>query len=125
MGTRNETHELDEKAILEAKNTWQQKGKVWEINPPLASHFGGVWERKIGQMRRAIEGEMLSNDNKILDREQFATMIQHAACIVNSTPLWDPPESPTDPQPISPQRLLTQRDDTCTDKDFRPQHYSN
>ena len=73
MGTRNESHELDEKTILEAKNTWQQKGKIWDINPPLASHFGGVWERKIGQMRRVIEGQMLNKDNKPLDREEFTT----------------------------------------------------
>ena len=30
----------------------------WLPNPPHASHFGGVWERKIGQIRRALEGAM-------------------------------------------------------------------
>ena len=67
---------------------------------------------------------MLSDEYKTMDKEQFTTMLLHAASIVNSTPLWDSPDSPNDPQPISPQRLLTQRDDTCKDTNFLPTIYT-
>ena len=124
MARRNNPNEIDQSIISDVQDTWQKHGKIWDINPPSASHFGGVWERKIGQMRRIIEGHMLSDQHKTMDKEQFTTMLLHAASIVNSTPLWDPADSPNDPQPISPQRLLTQRDDTCKDKNFFPTTYT-
>ena len=91
MATRNDSNEIDQNAFTEIQNIWEKQGKIWDVNPPLASHFGGVWERKIGQMRRLIEAHMLSEENKTMDKEQFTTMLLHAASIVNSTPLWDPP----------------------------------
>ena len=51
-------------------------------------------------------------------------MLLHCAQIVNSTPLHDPPENPNDPQPITPHRLITQRDDMCRDSYARPAIYS-
>ena len=47
-------------------------------------------------------------------------MLLHSAQIVNSTPLHDPPENPNDPQPITPQNLITQRDDECRGSYTRP-----
>ena len=38
-------------------------------------------------------------------------MLLHAARIVNSTPLFDPPESPNDAEPITPHQLITQKDE--------------
>ena len=43
---------------------------------------------------------------------------------MNLTPLHYPPESPNDPQPITPQHLITQRDDTCKDSYSRPVIYN-
>ena len=117
MGAKNEKDDIDDKAMQQAKTRWEQSGKTWETNPPLASHFGGVWERAIGQIRQVIDGYLLPKDNRLLDREEFMTMLLHAARIVNSTPLWDPPDSPNEPEPITPQRLLTQRDDACNASD--------
>ena len=105
MGARNEKDEIDDQAMQDAKTRWEQSGKTWDTNPPLASHFGGVWERAIGQIRRVIDGYFLPKDNRLLDREEFMTMLLHAARIVNSTPLWDPPDSPYEPELITPHRL--------------------
>ena len=51
-------------------------------------------------------------------------MLLHCAQIVNSTPLHNSPENPNDPQPITPQHLLTQRDDACRDPCNRPTIYN-
>lgn len=120
MGAKNEQSDIDIEVIEQTKSLWEQQGKTWEVNPPLASHFGGVWERAIGQVRQILEGYLLPKEERLLTREEFHTMLLHAACIVNSTPLWNPAESPNNPQPITPQHLLTQRDDACNDTNVRP-----
>ena len=111
MGARNEIGDLSGDTIREVKTNWEQQGKYWDVNPPLASHFGGVWERAIGQIRHYIERYLLPRAQRLLSREEFHTMLLHCAQIVNSTPLHNSPENPNDPQPITPQHLLTQRDD--------------
>ena len=95
------------------------------MNPPLASHFGGVWERAIGQIRHVIDGYLLPQQQRLLSREEFQTMLLVAARIVNSTPLHDAPESPNEAQPITPHHLITQRDDSCSEKYCRPTNYSH
>lgn len=34
-------------------------GCVWTFNPSHASHFGGVWERQIGTIRRVLDAVLL------------------------------------------------------------------
>ena len=128
MGARNEqsqeTSQVPDQVIEEIRTNWQLQGKQWDVNPPLASHFGGVWERAIGQVRHIIQGYLLPKQDRILQREEFTTMLLHAARIVNSTPLHDAPESPTEAQPITPHHLITQRDDSCLEKYSRPTNYT-
>lgn len=88
----------------------QGKGKVWEVNPPKASHVGGVWERAVGSIRKVIDATLLPLQNRLLNKEEFDTMLAEAMRIVNSTPLWQSLDSPNAPQPLSPAMLLTQRD---------------
>ena len=98
---------------------------TWSFNPPHSSHFGGVWERKIGAIRRALEATLLQHhqDGRALNRDELATLFHEAAAIVNSTPLWEV-GGPTDPQPLNPAMLLTQRSssvqqDTPADQDVQ------
>ena len=102
VGARNEQGELSDDLVNQVKTNWEQQGKTWDLNPPLASHFGGVWERAIGQVRQIIEGYLVPKEQRLLSREEFHTMLLHAARVVNSTPLFDPPEDPNDPEPITP-----------------------
>ena len=74
------------KVVSELQDSWTKQGKQWDINPPLASHFGGVWERAIGQVRQIIQGYLLPRQERLLSGEEFRTMLLHAARIVNSTP---------------------------------------
>ena len=90
------------KVVSEMQDSWTKKGKLWDINPPLASHFGGVWERAIGQVRQIIQGYLLPRQDRLLTGEEFRTMLQHAVRIVNSTPLHAAPKSPNIHNPLRP-----------------------
>ena len=79
----------------------------WTFNPPHSSHFGGVWERKIGQIRRGLDFALLQLGERHLSKDELATLLWEAAAIVNSTPLWALSEDPNDPQPTTPNMLLT------------------
>ena len=91
---------------------WMRQGtrKEWVVNPPKSSHFGGVWERAIGGIRKIIDATLLPLGTRLLSKEEFDTILSKAAAIVNSTPLWESSDSPNEPQPLSPAMLLTQRD---------------
>ena len=53
------------------------------------------------------------------------TFLQQAARIVNSTPLWEAPDTSNDPMPITPYQLITQRDGNCGNSFLRPSLYSS
>ena len=126
MGARNEDMiAMDSPEMLKVQDQWKHEGKQWDVNPPKASHAGGVWERCIGKIRRGIEGCLEPKTTRLLNREEFITMLQHVARIVNSTPLWEGSNDDGEPQPISPQMLLTQRDDGCRNQTSTPQLYND
>ena len=95
--------------FLKVSNFLKSENSEWKLNPPHSSNFGGVWERKIGQLRRAMDAALLKTSNRTLSRDELYTFLQEAASIVNSTPLWAISEDPNDPSPISPSMLLTYR----------------
>ena len=70
-----------------------------------------------------MQGNLLQREERLLTREEFHTLLLHAARIVNSTPLHDAAEAADDPQPITPHHLITQRDDACLDYS-RPTNYT-
>ena len=129
MGARNDTSDdtpiMDPAVQKAVQEDWQNQGRTWEVNPPLASHFGGVWERAIGQVRQILQAYLLPKEDRILYYDEFHTLLLSAAKIVNSTPLWESPTAPDEPQPITPQHLLTQRDDGCNEIQPRPVIYSD
>ena len=60
MGARNELPDeeslVPDQVLNEVRRNWELQGKQCDVNPPLASHFGGVWERAIGQVRHILRG---------------------------------------------------------------------
>ena len=103
MGVRNENIPQDElnltlSVIQSARERWKQEGRIWEVNPHKGSHAGGVWERKIGAIRQCIDTYLQGKEyeSRLLDREEFTTMLSIAANIVTCTPMWES-ESPTEP----------------------------
>jgi hypothetical protein len=106
IGAKNQASEVN---LEQVTRTLTDLGVTWTMNPPHASHFGGVWERKIGQVRRALDAAILATGNRTLSYDELNTFLQEAAAIVNATPLWDAPYDPTEIVPITPNMLLTQK----------------
>ena len=94
----------------------------WILNPPKASHFGGVWERKIGSIRRILDAALLQlGPSRLLSRDEFHTLLQEAANIINNTPLWDISHDLRDPYPLTPASLLTMKGDPLPMENVEPQ----
>ena len=96
--------------LSDVKSDLAEQNCKWEFNPPHSSHYGGAWERKIGSVRRVLEGALTHTANSLLSRDELDTLLQEAAAIVNSTPLWEVSSNPNDPKPLSPASLLTLKD---------------
>ena len=60
IGARNELNEalnqMDQEKVASYLSSLQCQ---WEFNPPHVSHFGGVWERQIGSIRRVLDAMFL------------------------------------------------------------------
>ena len=69
----------------------------WELNPPHASHFGGVWESQIGTIRRVLDGMFAELSKTQLTHELLITLITGISGDVDN------------PQPLSPAVLITMK----------------
>ena len=86
-----------------------EQGCKWELNPPHASHFGGVWERQIGTIRRVLDGMFVEFSKTQLTHDLLATLMVEVTGIVNARPLTAVPMDVDDPQPLSPAMLITMK----------------
>ena len=66
VGARNAEEQVIDEMIGQVDTEWAQEWmrqgtrKVWVVNPPKSSHFGGVWERAIGSVRKVIDATLLN-----------------------------------------------------------------
>ena len=77
-------------------------GVSWELNPPRASHFGGIWERVIRMVRRGLETVMM---RKTFTDESLATTFCEVEAAINNRPLTLVGEG-TYEDVLTPQKLL-------------------
>ena len=56
------------------------------FNPPFASHFGGVFERQIGTIRKVLSGLLLEQNTSLTD-ECLSTLLHEVSAIINCRPL--------------------------------------
>ena len=81
----------------------------WKRNPPLASHMGGVWERKI-RSARALLSSLLKTHSHSLDEEALNTFFTEVEAIVNSRPLTVETINDVNNEiTLSPSKLLTMK----------------
>ena len=80
---------------------FRSKGVEWSLNPPHASHMGGVWERKIGAVRRIMEATFAVAGSKTFSYDEFTTIIARGALRVGRSgqlprapPIWGRKSAP-------------------------------
>lgn len=105
--------QLDD-ALLEMDQSRIQKftaeqGCEWMFSPPHASHFGGVWERQIGTVRRILDAMLLGIGRAQLTHELLVTLMAEVTGIVNSRPIAAIPSDVDEPQPLTPAMVLTMK----------------
>jgi hypothetical protein len=105
--------ELDEALKEMDKNSIEkylaQQSCQWIFNPPHASHFGGVWERQIGTVRRILDGMFLQLGSPQLTHELLVTLMAEVTGIINSRPIATVPSDADEPQTLTPNMLLTMK----------------
>ena len=98
-------------------------GFVWKMTFPYASQFAGVWERKVSSVKQVLYatlamdhphrlGQAINRDRTWLSREKLSTLLQGATAIVTGSPQCSISGYLNDPISLSPQHLLTLRDNS-------------
>lgn len=81
----------------------------FKMNPPSASHMGGVWERQIRSVRNILSVLMYHHGSQ-LDDESLRTFMCETVAIVNSRPLTTQNlNDPLSTEPLTPNHLLTMK----------------
>ena len=78
----------------------------WKLYPPSAPHFGGVWERLVQCVKRAL---LLNLGSAKLTPYVFATIVSEAECLVNSRPFTHVRSNHEDDNPLTPNHFLLGR----------------
>ena len=101
-----------ERQLVESLREWNQtrivdelsqKGIEWHFIPPGAPHMGGVWERLVGSVKRAMR--MVVGEN-ILTDEVLHTLLTEVESMLNGRPLTYVSSDGRDPEPLTPNHLL-------------------
>ena len=81
---------------------------LFRSNPPSASHFGGVFERQIGTIRKVLSGLLLEQSSSLTD-ECLTTLLHEVSAIINCRPLSHLNLSDSCIEPLTPNHLLTHK----------------
>ena len=79
-----------------------RRGIQWIFNPPLAPHFGGVFEIIVKAMKRALKATVGRAD---LTEEEFRTMISKVSWMLNNRPI-QPVGDSDDLEALTPNHFL-------------------
>ena len=91
---------LDESKIAQST---ANKGVMWNFNPPLAPHFGGVHETMIKAATRATNAVLGNAD---VTDEELRTAFSGAEALLNLRPLTYQSANPEDDIPLTPNHFL-------------------
>lgn len=81
----------------------------FKMNPPSASHMGGIWERQIRTIRSVLSGLLVKCSHQ-LDFFSLRTLMYEVMAIINSRPLTvDNLNEAGAPLPLTPNHLLTMK----------------
>jgi len=94
---------LNEWNLSQIQNAMLQKNIDWQFNPPAGSHFGGVWERLIRSVRKAMNSVIRE---KNLDDDGFHTLMCEIEMILNDRPITMNSDDPNNLEALTPNHLL-------------------
>ena len=97
---RESLQEFDQARI--ADNLSQDHIK-WTFMPPSASHMGGVWERLVGSVKRALR---VTIGSQCVTDEVLHTALLEVEAMVNGRPLTYVSSDSADVEPLTPNHLL-------------------
>ena len=104
-----------EKELRSALASWNQEhlsdqltqeGIEWHFNTPAAPHMGGIRERMVASVKRALRAVL---ERVIVSEETLHTVVVEVESIVNSRPLTHVSADGTDPEAITPNHVLLGR----------------
>ena len=87
-----------------------QQNIQWTFNPPLAPHFGGVWERLIQSAKRS---QLVVLGSRRIKFSVFHTVVAEAEGILNSLPLTHVGSPLNDEEPLTRNHFLMRRRHFC------------
>ena len=88
------------------KSQLQQQNITWKMNPPLAPHFGGIWERLIQSAKRTL---LLILGSQQLKAEVFQTIAAETEGLLNSRPITYDSSDTNDEEALTPNHFLLRR----------------
>ncbi|KAI4892141.1 hypothetical protein NFI96_009207, partial [Prochilodus magdalenae] len=92
-----------------SKENVKALGCEFLLNPPAASHRGGVWERQIRTIRSVLTA-ILDKSAQRLDSTSLRTFLYEVMAIINSRPLTvENLNDPSGPEPLTPNHILTMK----------------
>ncbi|XP_036140825.1 uncharacterized protein LOC118644954 [Monomorium pharaonis] len=92
--------ELQQKTVLDFL---AQEEIRWHFNPPLAPHFGGIWEAAVKAMKthlKRIAG------NALLNYDEMETLLTQIEAVLNSRPIVPLSADPNDNASLTPAHFL-------------------
>ena len=108
VGTANELKLLEEISSHDytkesLPNLAVDLGSQWFMIPPGSPHWGGLWESGIKSAKHHLKKTM---GNNVLNYEELATLLCDIEAILNSRPLIEASDDPTDDTVLTPSMLV-------------------
>ena len=108
-GTAFEWADRELRALLQASTSSQlldpvaSEGIEWTFNPPVAPHFGGIWEAAVKSVKHHLQ--RVIGEHK-LTYEEMATLLTEIEACLNSRPLQPLFDDPEDLSVLTPGHFL-------------------
>ena len=88
------------------KSQLQQQNNTWKLNPPLALHFGGIWERLIQSAKRTL---LIILGSQQLKAKVFQTIVAETERLLNSRPITNVSSDTNDEEALTSNHFLLRR----------------